>query len=121
MRFGICTTIEQAAAAQSAGWDFIEECVQTLLQGELAESEWKGMGRAKESPLPVLAANMLVPGSIKITGSDANITRLRDYMTNVLKRAALIGIRTLVFGSGGARNVPDGFDRDRARDQITQF
>jgi sugar phosphate isomerase/epimerase len=32
-----------------------------------------------------------------------------------------VGCRTLVFGSGAARNVPEGFDREHARDQILGF
>src|SRR5437773_1425828 len=121
MQFGICTTVEQSAAAKSAGWDFVEECVQTFLQGEVADAQWKGLERAKASALPVPSANMLVPGSLKITGPEANLEKLRDYMARVVDRAAKIGMRTLVFGSGGARNVPEGFDRDDAWDQIAEF
>ena len=32
-----------------------------------------------------------------------------------------MGIKTLVFGSGGARKVPEGFDRETARRQIIGF
>jgi sugar phosphate isomerase/epimerase len=42
-------------------------------------------------------------------------------MTTVLDRCARLGIKTLVFGSGGARRVPDGFDPARARGQIVDF
>ena len=41
-------------------------------------------------------------------------------MTTVLSRKK-IGIKTLVFGSGGAHNVPDGFDRNRTYTQIVDF
>jgi D-psicose/D-tagatose/L-ribulose 3-epimerase len=121
MQFGICTTVENSPAVKAAGWDFVEERVDLLLQGLLSDSEWKGVERAKTSVLPIRAANVLVPAALKITGPNANIDRLRDYMKNVTARAAGIGIKTLVFGSGGARNVPDGFDRDRARMQIIEF
>jgi sugar phosphate isomerase/epimerase len=121
MKFGICTTIENSPAVQAAGWDFIEERVDQLLQGLLPMNEWKGGDRAKNSALPIPAANVLVPALLKITGPDANLDKLRDYMTTVISRAKEIGIRTLVFGSGGARNVPDGFDRHRAQIQIIDF
>jgi sugar phosphate isomerase/epimerase len=42
-------------------------------------------------------------------------------MTHVLERAATTETRRLVFGSGGARNIPDGFDRDQAKQQIIDF
>ena len=39
----------------------------------------------------------------------------------VIRRARRVGIRMIVFGSGAARNVPDGFDRPTAVQQITEF
>ncbi len=119
--FGICTAVENAAAVQAAGWDFVEENVQGLLQGQLPDDQWKGRDRVEKSPLPVPAANCLVPGGLKITGPEANLEKLTAYMSNVLKRAPQVGMKTLVFGSGGARNVPEGFDRERARSQIIAF
>ena len=121
MRFGICTRLENAPAARDAGWDFVEESVQGLLQGTEPDERWTGRDRAATSVLPILAANMLVPASLKITGADVDEDKLAAYMRTVCRRAALLGIRTLVFGSGGARQVPDGFDRGRAAEQLTAF
>ena len=121
MKFGICTSLENAPAAKSAGWDFVEERVDLLLQGLLPDAEWKGAERAATSVLPIPAANVLVPGSLKITGPDASLDKLRPYMTTVLSRAKKIGIKSLVFGSGGARKVPEGFDVGKAKSQITEF
>jgi sugar phosphate isomerase/epimerase len=121
MRFGICTTVENSAAVQAAGADFVEEHVQNLLQAQLPDSEWPGLTRVKKSTLPVPAANCLVPGDIKITGPTANLKQLQDYITIVLKRAQQVGIKILVVGSAAARNVPENFDRIRARRQILDF
>jgi sugar phosphate isomerase/epimerase len=87
----------------------------------VSDAEWKGLERAKKSALPIPAANSLVPGTLKITGPEADLTKLRDYMTRVIGRAGKVGIKSLVFGSGGARNVPDGFDRNKARQQVLEF
>lgn len=121
MKFGICSTIERSAAVKSAGWDFVEESVQGFLQGGVADEAWNGPDRLAKGALPVPAANMLVPGSIKVTGPDADLEKLRAYMTRVVSRAGKLGVTTLVFGSAGARNVPDGFDRQSAREQILAF
>jgi sugar phosphate isomerase/epimerase len=121
MKLGICTSVSNSAAIKAAGWEFVEESVQGLLQGQLPDAEWKGAERARQSALPVYAANVMVPGSIKITGPDADMNKLRDYMTRVLSRAKQVGLKRIVFGSGGARNVPDGFDRNKARQQIIDF
>lgn len=121
MRFGICTTIEKSAAARDAGWDFIEESVQGLLKGLEADEQWTGRERAAASALPILAANMLVPGALKISGPEVDKERLAAYMRAVLRRADALDIRTVVFGSGGARQVVDGFPRDTAAEQIGEF
>lgn len=121
MRVGICASLKHSAAIKTAGGDFVEENVQTLFQGSLPDAQYDGRTRIAESSLPVAAANCLVPGALKITGPDADPARLRAYMSQVLRRAGEAGTRILVFGSGGARQVPDGFDRDTARSQIVDF
>jgi sugar phosphate isomerase/epimerase len=116
MRFGICTTIDKADAVAAAGWDYVEESVQGLLRG--LEEKWSPPGN---TVLPVPAANMLVPAALKITGPAVDPAALQRYIKTVAARAKIVGIQTLVFGSGGARNVPDGFDRATARKQIIDF
>jgi sugar phosphate isomerase/epimerase len=120
MRFGICTKASRAPEVRSAGADFIEENVQTFLRGLLEDAEWQGTW-TPPSALPVSAANSLVPGDLKIVGPVVDFERLQKYIANVTARAQKVGIKTLVFGSGGARNVPDGFDCAKAREQIVAF
>ena len=123
-QFGACVGVEEAGAFKAAGWDFIEGNVQGLLQGDKADDAWAAQGIAATlsgAALAMPAANCLVPGSLKIVGPDADLGKLQTYMTNVLKRARQVGMKTLVFGSGGARQVPEGFDRAAARQQIISF
>ena len=119
MQLGVCTGVDNAALLKNMGWDFIEGNVQGLLKG--TEVEWTCPVNLATSALPMVAANCLVPGNLKITGPEVNPLALQFYMTNVLARAAKAGLDTLVFGSGGARNVPEGFDRTQARAQIIAF
>lgn len=107
MRFGICTSIDNSALMKSQGWDFVEENCQNILQRE-----------KNTSVLPVLAANVLFPGSIKLTGPTVDDAVIEAHLSRVLDCADVYGIRTIVFGSGAARNVPDGFEREDARAQI---
>ena len=121
MQFGICTSIDNADIVKAAGWDFVEESVGGYLQPGDPDDQWRGPQRRARAALPVPACNMLVPGNLKITGPDADLEKLRDHMTRVLARASAVGVETFVFGSGRARSVPDGFDRDRAKHQIIEF
>jgi sugar phosphate isomerase/epimerase len=116
MQFGACTKSARALEAQAAGWDFLEENVQSYLNGQT--EEW---AKPSSPAIPVPSANSLVPGTLPIVGPNVDKAALQKYMTNVITRAQQVQMHTLVFGSGGARNVPDGFDRNKAIDQITDF
>jgi len=120
-QFGICIAPDQAAAVKAAGWDFVEGNVQSIFQGLVDDSAWTGEANVKSAALPVPAANCLVPGDLKIAGPTADLDALRQYMSRAIARASKCGTTTLVFGSGGARNVPDGFDRAVAKQQILDF
>ncbi|MGD0389879.1 MAG: sugar phosphate isomerase/epimerase family protein [Tepidisphaeraceae bacterium] len=120
MRFGICANAKRAEELRSAGADFVEENVQTFLRGLLNDAEWQGTWSG-DSALPVFAANSLVPGDLKIVGPSIDFEGLRKYLQTVVARAQRVGIKVLVFGSGTARNIPDGFDRERAQVQIVAF
>ena len=87
----------------------------------MPDDQWQPDHVASATPIPILAANGLVPGALKITGPDADLAKLKTYMTAVISRAAKLKIETLVFGSGAARQVPDGFDRAKAKEQILAF
>ncbi len=118
MKFGICTSIGNAAAVKAAGWDYVEENVQTLLAGMMPDSQWKP---PQAGALAAPAANSLVPGGMKITGPAVDADGLRRYMRTVIARAQKVGIKILVFGSGAARMVPEGFNRATAKEQIVEF
>ena len=112
VKFGICGGVDKAAAIKAAGWEYLEGSVQGLLQGLNEDGAWDGLAKVQSTGMSVPAANMLVPGDLKVVGPNVDFARLTTYMTRVLHRAAKCGTKTLVFGSGVARNVPDGFDRD---------
>ncbi len=121
IQWGYCVKSTDAARFKAAGWDYVEENVQGLLKGTQSDAEWEDAAVAKSCVLPIMAANSLVPGDIKITGPAVNSAILKSYMTTVIQRAKIVGMKTLVFGSGGARNYPAGFDRATAKKQILEF
>jgi sugar phosphate isomerase/epimerase len=121
MQFGIYTSVDNSQAVKAAGWDFVEENVQTFLQGTTPDEQWKGAERAKYAVLNVPAANRLVPADLKLIGPERDLDKLRQYITRVLERAGQVGTTTLVFGSGAARTIPPGVDRATGRQHILEF
>lgn len=120
MNFGICTAIENAAVAKAAGFAHIEVNVQNTFKGTVPDDQFD-LSAIQGAALPIVAANVLVPATLKITGPSVDLDALATYMTRVCTRAASVGCKRLVFGSGGARNVPDGFDQGRATGQVVEF
>jgi sugar phosphate isomerase/epimerase len=116
------TALENGSRMAAAGWDFIEENILEFLQAELADEQRTARpGWRLQSPLPVLAANRLLPPHLKPVGLDFDLPRLEKYMRRVADRAAAVGMKILVFGSGAARTVPANFDRASAKSQLLDF
>jgi sugar phosphate isomerase/epimerase len=119
MLFGCCCSLDQAQAAQAAGFDFLECTVRSLLPE--AEDFAPILAAYGSTPLPVSAFNVFLPGDLKITGPAVDWPAVQRYVDEALRRVHMIGARLVVFGSGGARNIPDGFDRGEADAQLVRF
>ncbi|MFP4355075.1 MAG: sugar phosphate isomerase/epimerase family protein [Phycisphaerae bacterium] len=115
MQIGICTSVETFESAP-AGVDYLEPTVAELLCPD--QSQQESARRGQHAALAVRAANCLIPGQLKTTGPQSDPQQLDAYMQTVLDRAAAAGLDVLVFGSGGSRRLPDGFDPAEATDQL---
>jgi len=121
-QLGLCTSIENAALARAAGFDFVEENIQGFLVPEGADDLFAPkLATTRGAVLPVPAANCFLPGSLKCVGPEVDRKRLLRYAETAFRRAQEAGMRHLVFGSGGARQVPDGFPPAEARAQFLQL
>ncbi|MCL2641377.1 MAG: sugar phosphate isomerase/epimerase [Phycisphaerales bacterium] len=116
MRLGICAKITDGAMLKEAGWDYVEEQVVRFLRGE--DEQWEVPARGV---LPVEAGNLMLPPTIKVVGDAVDSAKIKVYMARVMERAQAVGMKTIVFGSGGARRVPEGFSREKAKGQILDF
>ena len=116
MQFGICSPTTLAADAHAGGWDFIEGNAQQMFKG--TETDWQVPVSVS---LTVPVVNAMLPGALRVVGPSVDDAAIDAYMANVLQRAARSNVSTIVFGSGAARGVPDGFSRDEAARQITSF
>ena len=122
MKFGCClgTNIERAYVLKREGFDFAELNVNAFANleespfSELLEG-MKGTGIACE------AACCFIPSEIKLVGPLADWALIRDYTARAVYRSNLFGIRTIVFGSGGARRIPDGMTREDGLKDIVAF
>jgi sugar phosphate isomerase/epimerase len=119
MKIGLCAPVENASALVKAAFDYVEENVQNFLIPEESDAAFAAkLDAAKRAELPVLAANCFIPSGLKCTGPAVDRERLERYAETAFRRAQQVGIRFIVFGSGGSRQIPDGFDRAQAQAQF---
>ena len=120
LQVGYCTSVKNLAAAKAAGFDYVELATTEIAAMSDAEFETT-MHTAAAVGLPTPASNLFLPATLKVTGPDVDVDRQVAYVTGAFERLARLGVDTVVFGSGGARRVPDGFARDAAFRQLVEF
>jgi sugar phosphate isomerase/epimerase len=122
MRFGICAPYREVAALKTCPFDYLEENVQRFLIPERPQEDFEeAWQEARQLPVPIEAANALLPADLTVVATPTrpvDTKRLERYMKTALQRAEQVGIRVIVFGSGGARACPPGYDRADAVQQI---
>lgn len=121
MRFGCCGSVADAPLLRDAGFDYIELPVGTLMSATDEAAYQRITQEILAMGLPVEACNVFIPTALKITGPAAEREPLWQYAATALQRMGEIGARICVFGSGGARSIPEGFDRATALDQLAAF
>ncbi|MDT8391891.1 MAG: sugar phosphate isomerase/epimerase family protein [Lentisphaeria bacterium] len=123
MRFGVCGNEKMALRAAAAGFDYLETTVGGLLKPKEDDAVFKeALALMRDTGLPCEVVNCLMPGrDLKITGPDVDPDALRSYLDITLSRAAAAAVQIAVFGSGGAREIPEGFDREAAHEQLLAF
>ena len=110
------------ALLKEAGFDYVESGVAAVLKPAESQDAFEdGWAVHRTVALPVEALNCFIPGHLKITGQSVDPAPAIRYATTALMRAGQAGIPVIVFGSGGARAVPEGFNHAAATRQIEEF
>lgn len=117
MKFGICSDLSNIESVAATGFDYIEGHVTKV--AAMSEAEFEELCvKVAAAPIKAEAFCVLFPGDIKITGPEADPAKIEAYADRALARVKKLGAEVVVFGSGGARKVPDGFDRATAWHQL---
>jgi D-psicose/D-tagatose/L-ribulose 3-epimerase len=119
-QIGVCLDPDKFEAAQAAGFDYVE--INASKVAALTDEEFEKLAaQVARLRIPVAAANVFLPSTIKLTGPEVDPARQMAYVTAALGRLKRLGVKVQVLGSGGARRVPDGFSKDEAFNQLVDF
>ncbi len=127
MKIGICTNMLGTAAdpmgvrllesVEAAGFDYVE--LPAFLIAALGAGDFDALAnRVRKLRIPCLASNSMCPPSLRLTGPDVSEKAVDDFLDLLFPRLKALGAKAVVFGSAGAKNVPEGFPMDRAFAQL---
>lgn len=120
MEIGICTAPPSEAGAKAmlaAGVAYYEPSVAGAIMHDDAAGFDAALASWGARGLSPRAANVLLPGDLSVVGPDVDRDRLETYLTEAMRRVRELGIERVIFGSGTARNIPDGFPAEQGREQ----
>ena len=105
------------SAIKSIGFDYIELPLAQIT--ELSDATFRELVQLlKDIGLPCYACNNLFPVNFQLTGPGINRSGINSYVEKAFQRVAELGAKTVVFGSGKARNVPSGYPMEKANQDL---
>lgn len=122
MKFGVCIgeDYKKIAIAKKLGYDYVESSFGLLTDTD--ETKYDSFQQNLiEYDIPCISVNCFLPGSLKVTGPEVDIEALKNYVERGMRRGALLGVKKVVFGSSGARNIPQDFPFAEGIRQIFTF
>ncbi len=123
MKFGICRGLDDFTAFERAveiGADYLETGFGCLADYEDSKfSECKA--RLEALDLRCVAANSFIPGDMRLVGEAVDYGAIADYLDRGFERAAALGVKKIVLGSGKARSFTEGFSPQKAKEQLAYF
>ncbi len=116
MKIGVCvgTDIEKMKYIKALGYDYAESHCQ-----EIAKEDREHLDAMKATGLPVYAANCFI--GMRVVGEERDDEKISEYLDTLFEKASYLGLEYLVFGSSGARRIPDGMSLEEGREQIIDF
>ncbi len=120
MKWGCCGDHQVLNTTEEAGFDYAEAPTRMLAssEGTLPQDVQDAFSSV---PIAAEAFNVFVPGTIPVVGPNVDSEAVQAHVTVSAERAASLGAKVIVFGSGGARGIPEGFDSTTATDQVLAF
>ncbi|MDR0724700.1 MAG: sugar phosphate isomerase/epimerase [Prevotellaceae bacterium] len=120
--FGVCTKLSNYQMLSVVGYDFVEESVGGFLVPDKPDSVFRNiLEEQRKTGAKVVSCNVFFPGHLKMVGETTMHEELLARGETALKRAQIVGMSYIVLGSGRSRYVPEGYSREKARQQFVDF
>ena len=117
---GIAAPLNKAAELKAAGAEFLTLGVGDFLVPDRPDDVFdKNLEKLAAAPLPVLACNGFIrPANLHCVGPEANHDLIVKWADIAFRRMKKANGKFIVFGSSGARKIPDGWTKEKADEQF---
>lgn len=108
------------AMLSSIGFEFGELTAGTVI--DLSPEDMKSFSDLlNEGIYKVPVYNSFIPPRLPLTGPSVDKDAVKVYVDTLMSRINRLKGHLVIFGSGGARRIPEGFSRTKALDQLCEF
>ena len=119
VKVGVCAKSADLENAVHYGFDYLEPAAAEI--SEMDETQFAAFkARVLASPIRCESFNIFIR-TLRVVGDSVDHEALQVYMESSLERCRQLGGSVVVWGSSGSRNVPPGYSRERAWQQIQEF
>ncbi|CAN5566035.1 hypothetical protein BH10BAC4_BH10BAC4_21110 [soil metagenome] len=120
---GIAADFDKDSLVTAAGYKYLVSSIGKYISPRnVSDKQFKeNLKAAKKLKVKLLAFNLFFHGDQKLVGPMVDEKALMDYTKAIFARCKAIGVKMIVWGSGGARRVPEGFDQAKATEQFTSL
>ncbi len=120
---GIAASLDKAADLKAEGAEFLTASVGDFLVPDQSDEVFaKNLENLAASPLPILACNGFIrPKHLHCVGPEANHDLILVWAEAAFRRLKQAGGKFIVFGSAGARMLPDGWPKEKADEQFVSL
>lgn len=122
MELGCCASLweDRILKLPAAGADYAEAGFSSLMGKSLDQVRARA-AQLEKAGVSLESMNVLFPGDFRLTGPQADFSAVDSYLEENLPKAQALGVKVVVFGSGGARRVPEGFPQEEAFAQLVEL
>jgi D-psicose/D-tagatose/L-ribulose 3-epimerase len=119
IQVGVCAAPGDLDKADRFGFDYLEPPAAAI--AAMSDADFQAFkARVLASRLRCPSFNSFIR-TLRVVGEDIHRQELHAYLDLCLARCRELGGEIVVWGSASSRNVPEGFSREGAWDQIKDF
>jgi sugar phosphate isomerase/epimerase len=117
---GIVQSMENDSLVHAMGYHYLVESISKCFSPKtVSDVQFShNLQIIKNLKTKLYALNIFIPGDLKLVGPDINEQAILTYVETVFQRCQKANVKLIIWGSSGARRIPEGFNKEKAKEQF---